>query len=164
MQPLQQARAGITEKLNCDVARKDMQYTPEMLEAIKAARREKVVNKTRELSRERRGEVLRRTILRQSKGPPAHVLAKMTPEQRKMDKVARSVSEVGYVAQVKRKLGFKLRDPEAWKMEIGSLKDKTRLNRMSKEFSDENARRTRDAVRQEQDIRLKLKRQQTQSR
>ena len=35
-----------------------------------------------------------------NKGPPAAVLRRMTPEQRKMDKVARSLSEVGWVFRV----------------------------------------------------------------
>ena len=38
----------------------------------------------------------------------------MSPERREMDKISRSLSEVGYVALVKRLLGFKrLKDPEA---------------------------------------------------
>ena len=37
----------------------------------------------------------------------------MSPERREMDKILRSLSEVGYVALVKRLLGFKLKDPEA---------------------------------------------------
>ena len=41
------------------------------------------------------------------------MLAKMSPERREMDKISRSLSEVGYVALVKRLLGFKLKDPEA---------------------------------------------------
>lgn len=116
-------------------------YPPEMLESIQQARREKIVNKTRELTRERRGEILRRTKLRQNKGPPPHVLAKMTPEQRKMDKIVRNVSEVGYVAQVKRKLGFKLRDPNAWKKENGSLENKETLDRITRDIMNENMRR-----------------------
>lgn len=116
-------------------------YPPEMLESIKQARREKIANKTRELARERRGEILQRTKLRQNKGPPPHVLAKMTPAQRKMDKIVRNVSEVGYVAQVKRKLGFKLRDPDAWKKENGSLENKETLDRITRDIINENMRR-----------------------
>ena len=87
---------------------------PESLkQMVKKARTERIANKTRELKREQGGEVLLRTIKRRQKGPPADVLVKMTPGERKMDKVVRSVSEVGYVAMMKKKKGMKIRDPEA---------------------------------------------------
>jgi len=123
VEPISKHYDHITRALRADEVRKNMRYAPEMLAAIKAARPEKVANKTSELMRERQGEILRRTILQQNKGPPAHILARMTPEQRQMDKVAGGVSEVGYVAQVKRKLGFKLRNPDAWKAEDGGGED-----------------------------------------
>jgi len=113
VEPINKHHDHITRALRADEVRKNMRYTPEMLAAIKAARRVKVANKTRELVRERRGEILCRTILWRNKGPPAHILARMTPAQRQMDKVSRSVSDVGYVARVKRKLGVKLRNPDA---------------------------------------------------
>jgi DNA modification methylase len=67
----------------------------------------------------------------------------MTAEERRMDKVVRSVSEVGYVGMVKRKLGWKLKDPEAWKKEDGSPEDKSRLDRMLEELRAENEKRRR---------------------
>ncbi|RDB25846.1 hypothetical protein Hypma_006712 [Hypsizygus marmoreus] len=149
MNPINEAQDEINETFARNTARQNMKYTPEMLATIKAARKEKVANKTRELNQERRGEILRRTILRSNKGPPAHVLAKMTPEQRMMDKVARSVSEVGYVAQVKRKLGFKLRSPDAWKVENGSSENKEWLDQMSRDIMEENERRTKQALEME---------------
>jgi hypothetical protein len=124
-----------------------MTYTPEMLAAIKRARHEKVINKTRERERERRGEVLRQTIRRRNKGPPAHVLARMTPEEKHMDKVVRNVSEVGYVGQVKRRLGFRLKDPDGWKLEIGKVEDKERLDAMMSMVERENERRRKEAER-----------------
>ena len=33
--------------------------------------------------------------------------------------VSKSVSEVGYIGMLKRKLGIKLKDPDAWKREHG---------------------------------------------
>ncbi|GLB40306.1 putative complex I LYR family protein [Lyophyllum shimeji] len=153
-QPLETLRRDIRETFPRAQQRRDEPYPPEMLDAIMAARREKIANKTRERERERRGEILRRTILRQNKGPPAHVLSMMTPEQRKMDKIARSVSEVGYVARVKRKLGFKLRKPDAWKAEIGHPEDKERLNRLSGAIREESARRVREESPREQEARL----------
>ncbi|KAG6813935.1 hypothetical protein H0H92_005189 [Tricholoma furcatifolium] len=139
--PIRQQQNMIKETLVRDQQRRNEPYSKEMLDAILAARREKIANKTRELERERHGEILKRTILRRRKGPPAHVLAMLTPEQRKLDKIVRNVSEVGYVATIKRKLGFKLRNPEAWKAEIGAPKDKDRLDRLVKEVLDESERR-----------------------
>lgn len=123
-----------------------MPYPPELLEQIKQARREKVANKTRELQREARGEILPRTIFRRRAGPPAHVLAKMTPMQKHLDQVSRSnVSEVGYVGWAKRKLGWKLRNPDAWKLEGGPEESKERLDKMTEEVMQENDRRMREA-------------------
>jgi hypothetical protein len=87
-----------------------MPISPELLEMVRAARREKVANKTRERLREQRGEILQRTLKRARKGPPAHILVKMTPKERHWDKIARGVGEVGYVGLVKQRMGRKLRD------------------------------------------------------
>ena len=124
-----------------DEARLQSHFSPETLAAVKQARREKILNKTRLLERERRGEILPRTIRRRNKGPPAHILAKMTKEERRLDKLARHVSEVGAVAMAKMKLGHKMKDPDAWKMEMGSPDDKERLDRMECEVRLENSKR-----------------------
>jgi len=125
--------------------RQRMSYSPELLEQIKQARREKVANKTRELQREARGEILNRTIFRARTGPPAHVLAGMTSLQKHLDKVSRSnVSEVGYVGWAKRRLGWKLRKPDAWKVEIGKPENKEVLDAMAEEIRQENERRRKD--------------------
>lgn len=143
MTPLADVYTGLLETYKLDEARSRSQFPPEMLRAIKQARRDKIQNKTRELDRERRGEILRRTIRRRNKSPPAHLLTTMTAEERRLDKVVRSVSEVGYVGMVKRKLGWKLKDPEAWKKEDGSPEDKPRLDRMLEELRAENEKRRR---------------------
>lgn len=136
------------EKIAAGYRRRDSPYPPEMLEAIKQAKREKVANKTRELQREARGEVLRRTIFRNRAGPPAHVLVKMTPLEKHLDKVSRSnVGEVGYVGMAKRKLGWKLRDPEAWKVENGKEGNRELLDAMAAEVRQENERRRKEAER-----------------
>jgi hypothetical protein len=97
-----------------------MTYTPEVLARIKQARQEQIANETREVERERRGEVLRRTIRPRNKGLPAHVLTCMSREDKNLDRVAKSsVSEVGYVGMVKRRLGLRLRGPERWKVDGG---------------------------------------------
>ena len=118
-------------------------FSPELLEAIFQARRTKIRNKTREKERERQGEILKSTLRRQRKGPPAHILAKMSPERRRMDKIARSLSEVGYVALVKRRLGMRLRDPEAG-LELGEKKNRSLLNHASRMLKEENRKRAEE--------------------
>jgi len=117
-----------------------MPIPPELIKEVFEARREKIRNKTKEKERERRGEVLRSTIKRQRKGPPAHILVKMSPKHKEMDKVSRSLSEVGYVALVKRKLGFKLKDPEAG-LELGEKENRPLLDQAVKFIRTENKRR-----------------------
>ncbi|KAK2462369.1 hypothetical protein APHAL10511_005675 [Amanita phalloides] len=143
LKPVRSAMADITEANGRARQRSQIPVPLWLKEAVRNARRERVANKTRQLERERRGEVLPRTIKRRLTGPPAHILAKMTAKQRKMDKVARSVSEVGYVAMVKRKLGFKLRDPDAWRVEAGCTSGEVgeRLRKMAEEVRVENERR-----------------------
>ena len=114
-----------------------------LIHAVKKARTNRIANKTRELERERRGEILPRTIKRRRKGPPAHVLAKMSPEEKKMDRIVRSVSEVGYVAMMKRKMGMKMRNPDAWRAEVGSTsgEEGRRLRKLVEDVRKENERR-----------------------
>ncbi|PCH39931.1 hypothetical protein WOLCODRAFT_116386 [Wolfiporia cocos MD-104 SS10] len=132
----------ILETFRRDEARLTMPYPPEMLVQIKNARREKIANKTRELERERHGIITKRAVHRKMQGPTAHVWATMTERERRMDQISRSVSEVGYVAQVKRALGFKFRDPNAWKAEMGRKEDKERLDKMLQKIRAENERRS----------------------
>lgn len=65
----------------------------------------------------------------------------MTEEQKMMDKVARSVSEVGYVATVKKKLGFKLRDPTLWERELGPREHWGKLTKAEQQVQAETLRR-----------------------
>lgn len=131
----------LSEGFELDRTRQISPYPAEMLAAIKEARREKIRNKTRERERWRRGEVTNRLRKLMNKGPPAHVLSRMTEEQRRMDRIARSPSEVGYVAQVKRQLGHKLRDDETWRVELGKPENRGTLDRIEEEIEGENARR-----------------------
>ncbi|KAF7977210.1 hypothetical protein HWV62_4473 [Athelia sp. TMB] len=139
--PLQEKYSEIMRTYQLDEERLRSPYPPKLLADIKQARRERHANKTRELERERRGETTARMIRRRRQGPPAAILSAMSEEERKMDKVARSVSEVGYVAQVKRRLGHKLRNPEAWKRENGAPEARTDLHESLERIRDENERR-----------------------
>ncbi|KAL4249083.1 hypothetical protein ABKN59_007525 [Abortiporus biennis] len=125
-----------------DDARSNQPVPEELLESLKAARKELIANKTRELEREARGQVIRRTIRRSRKGPPAHVLDLMTERQKHLDKVSRSsVSEVGYVGLTKKLLGWKLKDPDVFKAEDGPNEDQRRLKELEMKIARENQRR-----------------------
>lgn len=137
----------IQKTFTLDEERAKTPATPELIAQVQEARREKFRNKLRESERERRGEVLNRTLKRKIKGPPAHVLAKMTEDQKMMDKVSRSVSEVGYVASVKKKLGFKLRNPTLWERELGPREHWGKLTEMERQIQVENLRRRRESDR-----------------
>lgn len=107
------------------------------------------MNKTRELNRERTGELTRRALRRARQGPPAPVLAMMSEKRKKNDKVIRSLSEVGYVAKVKRLMGVKLKDPEKWKVEGAASGNTRKLERVVEE---ENRKRRDEARKDLKDL------------
>jgi hypothetical protein len=139
--PIKEQQTAIVQAFDRERARANTPPSPALLKQIKVTRRELVANKTRERERERRGEVTARTLLRRRKGPPAHVLATMTPEQRRLDAAARSVSEVGFAGLAKRKLGHGVKSDSAWMAESGKEKDRERLDLMARAIESENARR-----------------------
>ncbi len=128
-------------------ARAKTPYPQALLDQLKAARTERILNKTRERLRESRGEMTVSLLKRLRKGPPAHILSKMTPTQRLLDKVARSPSEVGFVAIAKRKLGRKIKDPRAAAVE-GSPRKKRVLDAATLDIRGENKLR-RKAMREQ---------------
>jgi hypothetical protein len=75
-----------------------------MIDMVKQARRRKVENKTRERQREKRGEILTKTLKRMQKRPPPHVAVKMTAEQLRDDAIMREASHGGYSGRVKARL------------------------------------------------------------
>ncbi|KAF9553461.1 hypothetical protein CPC08DRAFT_754223 [Agrocybe pediades] len=141
--PINDAIYAITQTQVREYQRAAMKFPPDMVAAVFEARRERIRNKTREKERERKGEILRSTLKRRRKAPPPHILSKMTPKQREMDKVARSLSEVGYVALVKRRLGFKLKDPEAG-LELGEKENRPILDQALSVIRAENANRAKE--------------------
>ena len=145
-EPIRHCLDEIAMKERRERDRASTPFPPEMMEAILEARREKIRNKTREKERERRGELTLSAIRRERKGPPAHILATMSPERRKMDKVARSLSEVGYVALVKRRLGRKLKEPEAG-LELGEKENRELLDKARDMIRKENQRRAENEQR-----------------
>ncbi|KAI9448814.1 hypothetical protein BJY52DRAFT_1310440 [Lactarius psammicola] len=146
--PLDASLAELQAAFERDNARAMRPTPPELLKQLKAARREKIANKTREREREARGEVLMATRRRERLGFPAHVLARWSPKERKANLLARhSVGEVGYVGQVKRALGYKIppeedRVDEASRERLGALAEELRRvnqSRRAREFSIEGS-------------------------
>jgi len=139
-----------------DISRAQKVFSPKLLEQIRAARREKPLNKMRERLRLLRGEVLPATKARSAvtrmkrrshvKGPPAHVLARMTPEQKRLDRVMREPSEGGYSGMVKRCLGIRLRvGDEFLESENGMAENQPWLNAMETRIHDANLQQRRSA-------------------
>lgn len=136
--PLRSCLAEIQAAFERDTARAARSTPPDLLAQLKAARREKVANKTREHERERRGEVLSATRRQSRLGFPAHVLARWDPEVRKANLIARrSVGVVGYVGQVKRALGYKIPPEEDQVDEL----TREKLDRLEEELRRSNRSR-----------------------
>jgi len=79
----------LNRSFTLDDSRLKSKFTPHLLAHIKLARRNKILNKTREKERERAGEVLNSTLKRRRKGVPAHVWVKMTDEEKLRDQLRR---------------------------------------------------------------------------
>lgn len=146
----------LKDKHRQEVKRVEMPFPPELLTQILAARREKPLNKMRERQRLLRGEVLpaikARSIItrmrRRShiKGPPAHVLSRMTPEKKRLDHISREPSEGGYSGLVKRALGMRLRDGDKLiEREDGMPKNQPWLDAMRARIYDANLEKKRSA-------------------
>jgi len=121
-----------------DYARSRQPFPPQLLEQIKEARREKFRNKAREHEREMKGEVLTRTLRRRLLGYPAHVYSRWSEQKKKEMLIVRhSASKVGYVGQLKRKLGWRIRGLEDQYTE----EDAKRLDALQEEIRIENLRR-----------------------
>ena len=109
----------LQESFNREEARLHAPYTDELIEVVRAARREKHRNLTNEKIRERRGEMTRKWLERRRSRPPSLIRYRMTEKEKMTWWVSKCVSEVGYIGMLKRKLGIKLKDPDAWKREHG---------------------------------------------
>ncbi|KZT43782.1 hypothetical protein SISSUDRAFT_1124464 [Sistotremastrum suecicum HHB10207 ss-3] len=135
--PINVATAELNRSFAADEARKRMTYTPQMLETIKQARRNKIVNKRRERFNARTGFYSARIMARMRKGPPAPVLAMMTEEEKRDDATARSPSQTGYVRKVKQKLGMRV-DPQGYDVEEGAPGNRERLELEAKKIEKYN--------------------------
>ncbi|KAH9487196.1 hypothetical protein JR316_0001265 [Psilocybe cubensis] len=139
-QPIREAISEIQASQTRDYERANMPFPTELVEQVLEARREKHRNLTRARERERRGEMTKNALKRKRGTPPSWVIATMTPKRRHMDQVSRSLSEVGYVALVKRRLGFKLKNPDAG-LELGEEENRPLLDLTTEAIRTENRRR-----------------------
>lgn len=121
-------------------------FPQSLLDQLKTARTERVLNKTRERRRELRGEITPSLLKKLRKGPPAHILSRMSPTRRLLDKVARSPSEVGFVAIAKKKLGRKMKNPLAALVEESPEK-KIELDTIAQGIHNRNRLRRRGLLR-----------------
>ena len=94
-------------------------YTEELIKIVEDARREKHRNLTNEKIRERRGEMTNKWLKRRRSRPPSLMRYRMSEKDKMTWWVSKSVSEVGYIGMLKRKLGMKMKNPDAWKREHG---------------------------------------------
>ncbi|PPQ83399.1 hypothetical protein CVT25_003846 [Psilocybe cyanescens] len=138
--PIYDAIAEIKATQSREYERATMPYPTELVQEVLEARREKHRNLARGRERERRGEMTKNALKRKRGTPPSWVIAAMSPKLRDMDKVSRSLSEVGYVALVKHRLGFKLKDPEAG-LELGKEENRPLLDLTTEVIRTENKRR-----------------------
>ncbi|KAG8215997.1 hypothetical protein J3R82DRAFT_7988 [Butyriboletus roseoflavus] len=145
LQPLRDKLQIIQKANKNDYDRLYSDYPPSFLLQGVRARRQKIRYKTQQYARERAGEVFPTTLARMRQGPPAHVLAKMTPEERRADKIVRGPSEAGYTAAVKMSMGRTLKDKELLRLEDGK-EEWGRLERMEEEVREENRRRRSESV------------------
>jgi len=108
-------------------ARLHAPFTDELIKIVKDARREKHRNLTNEKIRERRGEMTRKWLKRRRSRSPSLLRCRMSEKDKTTRRVSKSVSEVGYIGMLKRKLGIKMKNPDAWKREYGlpHMKEKT---------------------------------------
>jgi hypothetical protein len=142
--PLDSHLVDIQAAYDRDAARAARPAPPELLSQLKAARREKVANKTRERERQMRGEVLSATRRQSRVGFPAHALARWDPEASKANLIARrSTGVAGYVGQVKRALGHRIPPEDDGLDELARKK----LDRLVEEIRWINeSRRSREAL------------------
>ena len=71
----------------------------------------------------------RKWLKRRRSRPPSLMRYRMTEKEKMTWWVSKSVSEVGYIGMLKRKLGIKLKNPDAWKREHGLPRMKKKMDR-----------------------------------
>ncbi|KAF7768248.1 hypothetical protein Agabi119p4_7491 [Agaricus bisporus var. burnettii] len=115
-------------------------FPQSLLTQLKQARRERILNKTKERLRELRGEQTPSLLKKLRQGPPARILKNMSSRQRYLDKVARHPSEVGMVARAKRELRRGMKNAKAYLVE-DSLDKKKELDAIAEEIRRGNLKR-----------------------
>lgn len=110
---------------------------PALLEQVRIAKRDKVLNKTKERERERRGEILRSTLRRARQGLPARLILTTSAEKQAEDKLVRgNISDVGYLGTVKARRGWRVREGRAGGVE--GARERAENKRLGKRWSIED--------------------------
>lgn len=89
MNPLLAWKEVMREQFRLEVRRLNSRPSQKLRDAVRQARKDKVVNKTRERELARHGVWNSRVLMRMRQGPPAHVLSHMSVTERDMDKTSR---------------------------------------------------------------------------
>ncbi|KAF9072741.1 hypothetical protein BDP27DRAFT_1290070 [Rhodocollybia butyracea] len=151
LQPINEASRDIYESVKRSAERNLRPFPESLLNLVREARRNKIANKTKERERERRGEILNRTRKRWRKNLTPHLLSTLSKEKIREELIVqRSVAEVGYVGLLKKRKGWKLREPKEkvegkeWSVEdaewIGK-EDREAAKKVLLVIQEENARR-----------------------
>ncbi|PPR02167.1 hypothetical protein CVT24_011355 [Panaeolus cyanescens] len=139
--PLKQMLDDISKSYELDAQRANTPYSPELLETIFEARREKIRNKTNQKEREARGEYFASTRKGMRSGPPSHIWQTMSPKQRDIQRVLRQPTKVGWTGMVRRQHGLKLSDDETrWAdaLEKGCPSNRDTLDKVERTLKEES--------------------------
>lgn len=120
-QSLQAQISEFKKRLQYEFVRTRQPFSARLIKRVGEARHQRVVRYHKFLDRDRRGDYSPKSYIKRRRGPPAHILSKMSEKTRALDRAARGTSEVGYVALAKTKLGIPLKDPRAWLEEQAKL-------------------------------------------
>jgi hypothetical protein len=157
--PLEEEKRLLKEAFNREHARAAAPYTPSLLAQVRAARRERVQNRQRELARERAGDWGVAALRRRRQGLPAPLLASMSKGAIAKDRALRSPAEVGYVGMLKERMGRKVKNPGRWReLEEGRPSARAHLDRMAERIAETNLKRREETERKATEAAARKKR------
>ncbi|TFY66964.1 hypothetical protein EVG20_g4134 [Dentipellis fragilis] len=143
-EPVIEQVKDLNQTFRRDEERAKKPFPPALIAQVEAARKERDRNIAREREREKRGEVLKATKIRRGLGYPPPAWQKWSRKKRReMLIVRRSISRVGYVGFLKRKMGWKIGPPE----DSYSGEKLARLKRLEKQLEEEQRKRWEDEER-----------------
>ncbi|KAA1474749.1 hypothetical protein DENSPDRAFT_346574 [Dentipellis sp. KUC8613] len=143
-EPIEEQLRILDQIFKRDEERARKPFPPALIAQVQEARKERLRNLARERGRERRGEVIKATKIRRGLGYPPPVRQRWSPKKRReMFIVRRSISRVGYVGSLKRKMGWKIGPSE----DAYSGERLARVLKLEKQLAEEQRRRLEDEER-----------------